>query len=242
MGMFTVKGPRSQPDELEETQEAILEGMIDTIPEDETDEPEESSELETGLRLQEPAEEVPPLAATQEAVLPVDTTQGGVPPVDTTQQAVAPLDPTPAEVPPPEIPPEDEVPEEEYEVAHSNLKDPLTQAREYLFSVLISQKFGIVSAQHIVAIFNDFVGWTSDQIPLAMLTPGDDFNWTGQRAAIPKWAPLSDIAMRLHSCPCSEAECERTISAQRLILTSKRFNSKQRTNSARLTLMKTGPE
>jgi hypothetical protein len=208
--MFTVKGPNTTPDELQILQDEMIQKILDEIPDEEAEEHGETAPMETGLRAPD---------------VPFDPSST---PMAQNEEPAGEILPSLLET------------DEEYHVAHSNLHDPLTQARDYLFSVLISQKFGKISAQHIVAVLNQFIEWRTDQIPLAMASATDDFNWSGQRLAVPKWAPLADIAMRLHACPCSEAECERTISAQRLILTSKRLNSKKRTNDARLTLMKTG--
>ena len=53
-----------------------------------------------------------------------------------------------------------------------------------------------------------------------------------------EWQYICDIALRLRSCPCSEASCERTISAQRLLLTAQRLRSSDETIDARLIIMK----
>lgn len=202
--LFSVKGPKNIPDELQETEEAALEQLIaitqeHEAPDDEAEPPGQHSHLETGLN--DPIVLLPSLAPQGQTQSAIET-------------------------------------DEDYHVRHSNKKDHLTQAREYLLSVLRSLKFGDTSAKHIVAIFNTFADWRPDQIPISMMTNQDDFNWSGQRLHSKEWSPLADIAMRLHCCPCSEAECERTISAQRLILTSRRLHSKKRTIDARLTLMR----
>jgi hypothetical protein len=209
--MFTVKGQTHETDELQETSDALIEEMSQDIPEEEPEDAAPMAPMETGLREQEEEISAPELGNGTGV-------QKQIPPEGATQISTD--------------------PEVEFQELHPNCRDMLTQAREYLFSVLMSMKFSRVSGEHIVSLFNEFVQWTPEQIPLAMLVSGDDFCWAGQRSADRAWTPLSDIAMRLHCCPCSEAECERTISAQRLILTSRRLHSKKRTIDARLTLMR----
>ena len=65
-----------------------------------------------------------------------------------------------------------------------------------------------------------------------------DYFWENIKRKDPLWNTLSEIAMRLHCSPCSEATCERTISSQRLILTARRMNSKKQLLDARLTLVR----
>ena len=65
-----------------------------------------------------------------------------------------------------------------------------------------------------------------------------DYFWENIKRKDPLWNTLSEIAMRLHCSPCSEATCERTISSQRLILTARRMNSKKQLLDARLTLLR----
>ena len=66
---------------------------------------------------------------------------------------------------------------------------------------------------------------------------GENFSWF-QIRSLDDWNFFGDIALRLSCSPCSEASCERTISAQRLILTSRRYNSQKRLLDSRLTLMR----
>lgn len=52
------------------------------------------------------------------------------------------------------------------------------------------------------------------------------------------WNHFADIALRMCNCVCAEASCERTISAQRLILTCYNLNMSKETMDSRLKLMK----
>ena len=52
------------------------------------------------------------------------------------------------------------------------------------------------------------------------------------------WKMISDIGLRLRACACSEASCERTISAQRLLLTCHNLRSRDETIAARLKIIK----
>ena len=54
----------------------------------------------------------------------------------------------------------------------------------------------------------------------------------------PAYAPIAEIALKLHSSPCSEASCERTISTQKFILNLRRQNSSRDLLDARLKLMR----
>ena len=62
-------------------------------------------------------------------------------------------------------------------------------------------------------------------------------DWLNVRAN-PQLELVSDLALRFQSCGSSEAACERSISAQRLILTSRRMRSNKDLLDARLTLLK----
>jgi hypothetical protein len=62
------------------------------------------------------------------------------------------------------------------------------------------------------------------------------FNWLALRAQGGESWPLADIALRIEPTPCAEASCERVISAQRLLLTSKRMRTNPDLLNARLTL------
>ena len=76
-----------------------------------------------------------------------------------------------------------------------------------------------------------------DELEMQTLESGDYF-WENIKRKDPLWNTLSEIAMRLHCSPCSEATCERTISSQRLILTARRMDSKKQLLDASLTLLR----
>lgn len=54
-----------------------------------------------------------------------------------------------------------------------------------------------------------------------------------------KWMYLAELALRFQVTGCSEASCERTISAQRLIYTDRRLNSSQELLESRLQMIAT---
>ena len=85
--------------------------------------------------------------------------------------------------------------------------------------------------------FNSFVRNNEDIYSDQILSCGDYF-WENIKFKNPIWNIISEIAMRLHCSPCSEASCERTISSQRLVLTARRMNSKKQLLDARLTLLR----
>jgi hypothetical protein len=62
------------------------------------------------------------------------------------------------------------------------------------------------------------------------------FNWVTLRAKGEEKWPLADLAMRIEPNPCAEASCERVISVQRLLLTSKRMRTNPDLLDARLIL------
>jgi hypothetical protein len=64
------------------------------------------------------------------------------------------------------------------------------------------------------------------------------YDFLNSRISFPEWKFFSDLGLRLESCHPSEASCERTISAQRLILTCHTLRSEKRLLEARLTFMK----
>ena len=52
---------------------------------------------------------------------------------------------------------------------------------------------------------------------------------------------LAELALRFQVTGCSEASCERTISAQRLIYTDRRLNSSQELLESRLQMIELAP-
>ena len=87
-----------------------------------------------------------------------------------------------------------------------------------------------------------FLGWIENNkhpfevIENAHHRPCYDFGIV--RARRDDWSYIADIGLRLRYCACSEASCERMISAQRLLLSAQTLRRKDETISARLILMK----
>ena len=128
--------------------------------------------------------------------------------------------------------------EENSEIAFKNSdRFRLDPAQNYLAEIL--KNLGILNASQKLVIkkFNTFVQNPIDELEMQTLESGDYF-WENIKRKDPLWNTLSEIAMRLHCSPCSEATCERTISSQRLILTARRMNSKKQLLDARLTLLR----
>ena len=89
-----------------------------------------------------------------------------------------------------------------------------------------------VNHSSLISLFNQYL----DQELFQDYIIESNYSWF-QIRSLDNWGFFADIALRLVCSPCSEASCERTISAQRLILTSRRYNSQKRLLDARLTLM-----
>ena len=64
------------------------------------------------------------------------------------------------------------------------------------------------------------------------------YSWTQIRANVPDFSSIANVALKLHCAALSEASCERTISAQRLINNARRRSSNTLTLEARLTIMR----
>lgn len=93
----------------------------------------------------------------------------------------------------------------------------------------------LTERKHFISVFHTFV---SQPFPdLAVIDNGNRYDWLDLRTN-PELSLLSDLALRLESSGCSEASCERTISAQRLILSSRRLRSSKKLLDSRLTLMR----
>lgn len=111
-------------------------------------------------------------------------------------------------------------------------------AQQFLETTLQNWGIAPLSLQRTLNAFNSFVRSSQDPFKDQRLENGD-YYWAHIRGSInPIWSTIADIAMRLHSSPCSEASCERTISMQRLVLTARRMSSKKDLLDARLTLLR----
>ena len=113
----------------------------------------------------------------------------------------------------------------------------LNQAQNYLVETLEHWGISERSRTMVMEEFNSFVQNNEDVYADQTLSNGDYF-WENIKFKNPIWDTISEIAMRLHCSPCSEASCERTISSQRLVLTARRMNSKKQLLDARLTLLR----
>ena len=84
--------------------------------------------------------------------------------------------------------------------------------------------------------FNNYVltGFYDEE---TYLTENGCYNWLNMRT-IKNMELVGDLGLRLQSTGCSEAACERIISAQRMILTSKRIRSSKELIDCRLKMMR----
>ena len=127
--------------------------------------------------------------------------------------------------------------EESIEAIKNSDRLCLDQAQNYLSETLEHWGISEKSKAMVMEEFNSFVRNNEDIYSDQTLSCGDYF-WENIKFKNPIWSTISEIAMRLHCSPCSEASCERTISSQRLVLTARRMNSKKQLLDARLTLLR----
>ena len=130
-----------------------------------------------------------------------------------------------------------EVPEEEDAVEENTNHLILGPAQDYLMQILTDWGVSDISRMLTIRKFNSFVNNTDD-VFAEQATVDEDYFWQNIRRFDPCWNVIGEVAMRLHSSPCSEASCERTISLQRIVLTAKRMSSKKQLLDARLTLLR----
>ena len=86
------------------------------------------------------------------------------------------------------------------------------------------------------SLFNTFASSSDDALQISMLNE-KHYNWINLRTAS-NLKYIGDLGLRFDSLGCSEAACERTISAQRMILNSRRVKSKKELIDCRLKLMR----
>ena len=86
------------------------------------------------------------------------------------------------------------------------------------------------------SLFNTFASSSDDALQISMLNE-KHYNWINLRTA-PNLKYIGDLGLRFDSLGCSEAACERIISAQRMILNSRRVKSKKELIDCRLKLMR----
>ena len=113
----------------------------------------------------------------------------------------------------------------------------LTKAKEFLKQQLLLQGLSEVSASTALKRFNDYLD-ENEPFKTCWIDGKIGFSWIQVKREFPAFGPIAEIAMKLHSSPCSEASCERTISTQKLILNLQRQRSSRDLLDARLKLMR----
>ena len=110
------------------------------------------------------------------------------------------------------------------------------RAKKMLFALIIQDGYSEGSAKTIMNRFNWFID-TEMPFPNHRTEDQIGFSWKQIGMAFQDFKPIADVALKLLNSSTSEASCERTISAQRLIHTSRRRNVNQITLDARLSIM-----
>ena len=110
------------------------------------------------------------------------------------------------------------------------------KAKKSLRHLLSEQGYGKRSIDTMIKRFNWYID-TESPFPNYQVDNIVGFSWSQIGLAFPDFKPIATIALKLLNCGCSEASCERTISSQRLIHTTRRRASEKRTLDARLILM-----
>lgn len=138
----------------------------------------------------------------------------------------------------------EEIPEpspEELERMLTSTRGSLQSAGiEYLKKALIKIKCPPNLIDNQVSMFKSFLYNNATPLPTRItLTQHVRFDWPLIRTDEDgKWRFLADLALRLESCTAAEASCERTITAQRLILTAHTLRSDKKLLEARLRFLK----
>ena len=87
--------------------------------------------------------------------------------------------------------------------------------------------------------FSKFLYANSEMFPMKeTLTGHIRYDWALVRHSNGEWRFLADLGLRLESIVAAEASCERTITAQRMILTAHTLRSDKKLLEARLRLLK----
>ena len=113
----------------------------------------------------------------------------------------------------------------------------LWKAKDFLKKQLMNNGYTNTSADTAVKMFTIYI---DEENPFSDCQNNSviGFSWAQIKKQYSAMAPIADIALKLHSCPCSEASCERTISTQKLILSLRRQRSNRDLLDARLRLMR----
>ena len=126
--------------------------------------------------------------------------------------------------------------EEDYEGIR---KSPLyiSQAKISLSRLLTQEGYQRQSHKILMKEFNSYL---DEEVPFRNERTSNDigFSWLQIRLIHPTFAPIANIALKLLHSGISEASCERTISAQRLIYTARRRTADTSTLETRLTIMR----
>lgn len=138
---------------------------------------------------------------------------------------------------------EDSNSEDEGEYARTEEEDrediapDLKKAKDFLKKQLEIMHLGAHSIDNTMA---KFAWYIDEDNPFEDCKTNDviGFSWVQIKTEYPEFKLIADLAMKLHSSPCSEASCERTISTQKLILNLRRHNSSKDLLDARLQLMR----
>ena len=112
-----------------------------------------------------------------------------------------------------------------------------TKAKEFLLQQLHFQGYSEKSASTCLKLFTQYLD-DPNPFPTCAIDGPIGFSWPQVKKEFPAFSPIAEIAMKLHSSPCSEASCERTISTQKLILNLRRQRSSADLLDARLKLMR----
>ena len=126
--------------------------------------------------------------------------------------------------------------EEDYEGIR---KSPLyiNKAKISLSKLLTQEGYQRQSHKTLMKEFNAYLD-AENPFPHERTSNDIGFSWLQIRRVHPTCAPIANIALKLLHSGISEASCERTISAQRLIFNARRRSSDTSTLEARLTIMR----
>ena len=90
----------------------------------------------------------------------------------------------------------------------------------------------------IVKLFKDMIANNNHIFKTSRTVSGLDIFDFNFKINDENWGLFANICLRITCCTCAEASCERTISAQRLILTCSNLNMSKELMDARLKIMK----
>ena len=138
----------------------------------------------------------------------------------------------------------DEESEEEISVRDNDKQDEpnysfisyVVSAKDWLKSYLQNIGYSTKSIEIILREFNTYLDEPHPFYDYRTSTVVG-FSWRQIKQDKPRFAPIAEVAQKLHSSGVSEASCERSISEQRLIFASRRRNSKRDLLDARFIIM-----